>query len=202
VAFGGSRLKCTYYWFRPDGAVYFGAPVVADFAAVQKADAKNCGTYTIVGEDLKLIRNGAAPEMHTYSPGAGGVMDSSPLQAVVRFKDGTKLAGTWGIDYSGTFAGVHSVSSNTWVFRRDGTFDHTVVGGVETTAHKTGTGEAPGVAVGVDAPIEKGTYAFTGGKLNVKGGDGRAQSFSVWGVGSEASPSPLGIDGLELNWIQ
>jgi hypothetical protein len=126
-------------------------------------------------------------------------MDSSPLSPVVRFKDGATLEGTWSIDYSGTFGGVHSVSSDSWEFRRDGTFQRTRVGGVETTRHTTGTGSAPGQAVGVDAPVEQGRYEFVGGQLRLTSDDGRSRSLAAWGVGSASAPSPLGIDGVEYN---
>ena len=203
VFFGGAHIRSTPYWFRPDGAVYFGNPPAglgaADFAAVLKSDPNHCGTYQITGERLLLVKAGAAPEEHTYSPGAGGVMDASPLSRIYRFRDGARLGGTWETSTSSTFGGVHAVSASTWIFRPDGTFELRSYGGVETTKTKGTDGAAPGQAVGHTETIESGTSEFSGTLLKVRAPDGRTEVHTAFGVSSEESPRILTIDGMDLN---
>ena len=206
VYFGGAHIRSTPYWFRPDGNVYFGNPPAglgaADFTAVMKSDPTNCGTYRIIGEQLTLTKAGAEPEEHTYSPGAGGVMDSSPLSRIYRFRDGARLEGTWETSTSSTFGGVHAVGANTWVFRKDGTFEHRSYGGVETTKTRGTDGAAPGQAVGLTETITAGTYEFAGGKLKLTAPDGRTETRTASGVSSEESPRILTLDGADLNHTQ
>ena len=95
------NLTCTYYIFFPNGHMYFGNPPVGtakvDYGSLYKAAPKNCGTYTLAGENLTLNRNdGSAPETHTYTPQGGGIMDSCPFSPVWRFANGAKVEGKWG----------------------------------------------------------------------------------------------------------
>ncbi len=203
VFFGGAHMKSTHYWFRPDGNVYFGTPPAGlgddDFAALKKSDPTNCGTYELVGQALTLRKNGGEPEDHTYSPGAGGVMDSNPLSRVYRFKPGSRLEGTWGVNISSNFGGVAAFGAQSWNFHKDGTFEHTTSGGVETTETKGTGGAAPGQAVAQSAAITRGTYDFGGGKLILTAADGRTESHSASATDSMEKPRILNIDGSDLN---
>ena len=193
----------THYWFRPDGNVYFGTPPAGlgddDFAALKKSDPTNCGTYELVGQALTLTKNGEEPEDHTYSPGAGGVMDSNPLSHVYRFKPGFRLEGTWGVNISSNFGEVAAFGANTWNFHKDGTFEHTTSGGVETTEIKGTGGAAPGQALSQSASIARGTYDFGGGKLILTGADGKTETHSASATDSVEKPRILNIDGSDLN---
>ncbi len=152
-----------------------------------------------MGRQLTLIKNGGEPEEHTYSPGAGGVMDSSPLSHVYRFRPGARLEGTWEVSTSSNFGGVSAVGANTWNFHKDGTVEHTTFGGVETTKTKGIDGAAPGQALGQTTAIARGTYDFVGGKLIVTGADGMTEAHSASATDSEEKPRILNIDGSDLN---
>jgi hypothetical protein len=190
-----SQLKCTYYWFRGDGRVYFGIPPAgmgdADFSALQKSDPNNCGTYTVKGEKLTMQRNGGAAEDHTYTPDAGGMMDSEPLQNVWRFKDGATLEGKWGIDMAIPLfggGGGSASSSTTWQFHSDGSFEGSGHAGVDTKQ-----------ATGMQTSNGKGKYEFADNKLKITYNEGTTKSFNAMAVGSSTAPSIFILDGTAYN---
>lgn len=129
-------------------------------------------------------------------------MDSSPLSRIYRFRDGARLEGTWETSTSSTFGGVRAGGANTWIFRKDGTFEHRTYGSVETTKTRGIDGAAPGQALGQTEAITSGTYEFAGARLKVTASDGRTELHTASGVSSEESPRILTIDGADLNHTQ
>jgi hypothetical protein len=187
-----SRLKCTYYLFFPSGHVYFGNPppgTSVEYSKLFAAHPENCGTYTLTGEKLTLKRNnGSAPEEHTYSPGAGGIMDSSPIAPVFYLADGTRLEGSWGIDTAISGTNYSVSASTTFKFHRDGSFEGSGHAGYDGR-DATSSGSTNG----------KGTYEFKGGKVIIKYNDGTTKSPDAFGTHDKVKPWILVIDGIEYN---
>ena len=163
----GTGLICTYYWFRADGHVHFGGPPAnwsdEEFAALEKSDPRNSGTYGVVGEKMTLQHNGGQPEVLSYTPRGGGILGSDPLQTVWRFADAASLDGSWGLDSSSSFGHVTVVASDTWTFHRDGTFEHNTFAGVDSETHKGFNGGPAAGVTGAKSEITKGKYQFAGG---------------------------------------
>jgi hypothetical protein len=187
-----NALKCTYYWFRADGRMYFGIPPAgttdADFNSLEKSDSKNCGTYTISGENLTLKHSDGTSEAHTYSPDGGGIMDASPLQNVWRFKDGATLDGKWGMDVAVPLfggGGGSASSSKDWIFHSDGSYEDAGHAGVDSKQ-----------ATGLQTNNANGKYQFADNRLKITYGDGTTKTFNAMGVGDTAKPSILVIDGI------
>jgi hypothetical protein len=189
-AFGyGGGLRWTFYWFRPDGTFYSGSPngatSQADFAALEKSDPGNCGTYGIAGEELTLQRNGGEPHKVKYN---GTSLGDGVIRAVYYIAPGHKLDGTWTSGISVRAGNMNVTNSSDWVFRRDGTFNNGSVAAVGNRNGEAGKGNS-----------NQGTYQFTGHQLVLKYDNGTTKSVDTFGTDNKDRPDFLGIDGSIYN---
>jgi hypothetical protein len=184
IGYGGG-LICDYYWFRPDGGVYFGVPngasTDADYAALQKSEPANCGTHGIVGGDMTLQRNGQKPVKTNFG---GGVLGGGVVRGVWYFTKGQRLEGMW--ENGNSIHGrLNIAASADWTFHADGTFDN---GSVAIIGNRNGdTGKAVS---------NKGTYELDGHVLTLKYDDGTTKTAETFGTDDKAKPYILGIDGV------
>jgi hypothetical protein len=196
----GSRyMTYDFFWFRPDGHVFFGAPpggleAVANFATLEKLDAKDCGVYSVRGGQITLQQNGVAAATYPLKTEEGNrilYFDGPAAIKVARFPGGFKLNADY--EAEGTVSGgtVFAFSSSTLHFHSDGTFDGGRFGGFDANGKEVGMWGSAGAG-------SHGTYSFHGNTLTLSG-SGQSLSLTAfpWPDQGESPPHHLGI-GAEI----
>ena len=185
----GSRLNLLNHgWFFTKDGRFSRAPTggfnFKEFAAAASAQ-KTDGTYWIEGDKIFLQwADGAKTTEQSFTrKGADLMMGGLGATTVKGFKPGWRLDG----EYEGGASLGGSMTSNTVVFLKDGTFSRSSVASISSTSDRsTVSASSQGQAAG--------TYAFDGYMLTLKESAGDVKKFTVFAFGDEdAAGRPLYI---------
>ena len=158
------RIEESHYYFLPDGRYLNGVPegglTAADLertcAKIAKAYSGEsyCGTYTLSGGQLVLTPRQGPLESLTFARDTDGnlELDGHFAKRVVSFPVGQRLDGR----YSRNLTAGAVAYGETYIFRPDGTFSTTSLGGVSTEQ-----------GLGTKETAANGTYRLSGNVLEL-----------------------------------
>ncbi|HTI72998.1 MAG TPA: hypothetical protein VMF06_23695 [Candidatus Limnocylindria bacterium] len=197
--FGGRiSFSYQYYWFRPDGNIYFGVPPgglakPGNFGPILERDPKNCGHYGVSGGKLNLQRNGEKPATFDFSTEGGDAVlhfNGPALVRVGQFKEKQSLEANYEGGNSAAGGGVFVSASGNFHFHADGTFDSGSVVSFDSKGDKS-------AASGGSTQSNQGQYQLGGNTLQLTYSDGKSVSFTVFPYPDkeEFPPEHMGING-------
>jgi hypothetical protein len=158
------RIEESHYYFLPDGRYLNGVPEGGLSAADLERTCANlakaysggsyCGTYTLSGDHLLLTPRQGPPESLTFARDADGnlELDGHFAKRVAGFPVDQRLDGR----YNRNLTAGAAAYGETYIFRTDGTFSASSLGGVST---ETGLGTSRTAATG--------TYRLSGNVLEL-----------------------------------
>ena len=180
-----------HWWFLPDGRYLNNVPAGGLDPAVFEANCQKaptaCGTYTIQGGNLALTPRSGKPSTMPLEQPADGNLKLAGLFAkhVDKFPPNAKLEGQYGWLGNASGGGTSVSAAKTYVFRSDGTFSTSSVGG--TTMMNNKLGESTSGAGG-------GTYKLNGNTLELAAG-GQTAKYTVYPYVLRPGDVRLNIDG-------
>lgn len=193
---GSSSLSNQGWFFTKDGR-FSKAPAggfdFKTFAAAGQA-GKSDGVYWITGDKITLRwANGSKPSEYAFArKGAEIVLAGLGSTPVEGFKRGWRLDGKY--EGGASFGGGAVASSNTLVFRKDGTFARSSIGSISS--------KGSGTEVSAGSQSESaGTYEFDGYTLKLGYTDGTGKSHTVFAFGDldgEGRPEYIYRDGTMM----
>ncbi len=189
------QYDCTFYWFQPDGHVYFGDILPKhwseiSFTELQKADAVHCGTYGLVGTRMTIQLNNAPAQAIAFG---NQVIGQKIAQPAWTFEPGQRLEGVFSFGVVSNFGGVSAVASDSWYFHSDGTFKRVKVVGVDTNDSKAAKDPHPAKATADGSQSNEGRYDFAKGSLKLTDSTGSTSSFACMATGKRNDPILLVI---------
>jgi hypothetical protein len=215
----GGRLQFSYYYyyFLPDGHVFYGMPPggtvkeqpsADDVAALVKADPKSLGVYKVTGDQITIVYPGGKPQIHKAA-----IPKKEDLGTIVlngtwavrqpRFKENqtfdakyatTSTIRTGGDESHGGGDRINIRSLNTLDFHADGTFTGAGAVDLDVTSKTSNTGDTSRSA-------DHGKYQFSGNTLTLTHADGKTQMLTAFPQPDkdESPPQHININGATYN---
>ena len=180
------RLSLTNQaWFFTKNGRFIQSPTGGmDLKAFAEAEdaGKTGGSYWVEGDKLTLAwADGSKATVYSFTKdGDGYLLDELGTVRVKGFKRGWRFDGAYegGASITGGSGGTSIATSNTVVFRKDGTFARSSIGTFSSKGDSTeisGGGQSEGA----------GTYEFDGYSLTLKPKDGAETCYTVFAFGGE-----------------
>lgn len=204
-----NRLVRTYYFFYPDGRVYYGLPLGGlnrfDFDRAQQEQPNQRGRYQIAGGQIQLDfpgQNGSSSRAFQAGQSNSITLGRLTYTRVDRGYDGLTLDGSYGMsNFTPTWSGgtgfLGNVSSDRSIsFTRDGRFyEQNFVGSV------IGTPDSRTGIVSSTRSAGAGTYRIGGNAIELTYADGQRLQFTFFHYSEnsgETRPELIAIDGAHL----